>query len=100
MDAPEKIALRWELGAAVTNGPLMTHPDYTRFVSADLCADPALLAEAVEVLRYVIDNACGAAEIKGNKLVIVCTNEEWEAHVAATNAARAFIAKLENRHDR
>jgi hypothetical protein len=36
MTAPERIALRWEPGAAVTNGPLMTHPDYTRYVREDV----------------------------------------------------------------
>jgi hypothetical protein len=35
-DIPERIALRWEPGAAVTNGPLMTHPDYTRYVREDV----------------------------------------------------------------
>lgn len=34
-DAPECIALRWEPGAAVTSGPLMMHPDYTRYIRAD-----------------------------------------------------------------
>lgn len=36
MTAPERIALRWETGAAVTNGPLMTHPDYTRYIREDV----------------------------------------------------------------
>ncbi len=35
-NAPERIALRWEKGAAVTNGPLMEHPDYTQFVRDDI----------------------------------------------------------------
>ena len=34
-DAPDRIAVRWEPGAAVTSGPLMTHPDYTRYVRED-----------------------------------------------------------------
>ena len=45
-DAPERIALRWEPGAAVTNGPLMTHPDYTRYVREDV-------AQAAEKAAYV-----------------------------------------------
>ena len=36
MTAPERIAIRWEPGADVTNGPLMTHPDYTRYVREDV----------------------------------------------------------------
>jgi hypothetical protein len=37
-DTPERIALRWQPGAAVTNGPLMDHPDYTQWVRADVAA--------------------------------------------------------------
>ena len=48
MTAPDRIALRWELGAAVTSGPLMDHPDYTQYVRADLVR-PAPLAEALAV---------------------------------------------------
>lgn len=40
MTAPDRIALRWELGAAVTSGPLMDHPDYTQYIRADLISDP------------------------------------------------------------
>jgi hypothetical protein len=36
MSAPERIWLRWEPGAAVTNGPLTTHPDYSEYIRADL----------------------------------------------------------------
>lgn len=43
--APEQIALRWEPGAAVTNGPLMTHPEYTQYTRTDLV--DAMIAEAV-----------------------------------------------------
>ena len=35
-DAPKMIALRWQPGAAVTSGPLMDHPDYTRYVRQDM----------------------------------------------------------------
>lgn len=35
MTAPDRIALRWRVGEAVTNGPLMRHPDYTRFLRED-----------------------------------------------------------------
>lgn len=37
-DAPERIALRWLPGAAVTDGPLMDHPDYTQYIRADVVA--------------------------------------------------------------
>jgi hypothetical protein len=40
-DVPERIALRWVTGAAVLSGPLMTHPEYTQFVRADLAQAPA-----------------------------------------------------------
>ena len=55
---------------------------------ADLCADPALLAEAVEVLR----DAVAAWELHNE------TGDMMQGHWAGD--ARAFIAKLENRHDR
>lgn len=41
--APERIALLWKLGAAVTSGPLMDHPDYVQWVRQDLHA--AVVAE-------------------------------------------------------
>ena len=52
-DAPERIALRWQPGAAVTDGPLMDHPDYTQYIRAD--AVDAMLAaerEACAVIAY------------------------------------------------
>jgi hypothetical protein len=33
--APDRIAIRWTPGIAVTSGPLMEHPDYTRYVRED-----------------------------------------------------------------
>ena len=48
-DTPERIALRWEPGAAVTSGPLMTHPDYTRWVREDVAE--AAVAAAVQAER-------------------------------------------------
>lgn len=50
-DAPEQIALRWELGAAVTSGPLMTHPDYTRYVREDAAFTADDLRRAWEMGR-------------------------------------------------
>lgn len=46
---------------------------------ADLCADPALLAEAVEVLGYLLSDV--------------------DDDLASAQIARAFIAKLEARHE-
>ena len=37
-DTPERIALRWQPGAAATSGPLMDHPDYTQYIRADVVA--------------------------------------------------------------
>lgn len=47
-DAPKVIALRWQPGAAVTNGPLMDHPDYTRYVRQDMTHPIEAAADAVE----------------------------------------------------
>lgn len=49
MTAPDRIALRWEVGAAVTSGPLMDHPDYTQYIRADL-ATPAAMTPEVRAL--------------------------------------------------
>ena len=35
MTIPNRIALVWEPGAAVTSGPLMRHPDYAKFLHED-----------------------------------------------------------------
>jgi len=48
-DTPERIALRWEPGAAVTSGPLMEHPEYTRWVREDVAE--AAVAAAVQAER-------------------------------------------------
>jgi hypothetical protein len=37
--APDRIAIRWTPGSAVTSGPLMDHPDYTRYVREDFQKD-------------------------------------------------------------
>ena len=51
-DAPERIAFRWEVGAAITSGPLMNHPDYVHYVRADRIEElEAKLAKAVEALE-------------------------------------------------
>ena len=60
----------------------MTDKKATR---ADLCADPALLAEAVEVLRG---------------LLIAADGDSYGDYFNAIEAGHAFLAKLENRHDR
>ena len=57
-------------------------------VRADLCADPALLAEAVEVLRELIAAEDDQDAANGERVI-----RAWDA-------ATAFIAKWENRHDR
>ena len=56
-------------------------------IRADLCADPALLAEAVEVLRITLR-------------FIENTESELGIKLDSGNRARAFLAKWENRHDR
>ena len=47
-NAPRMIALRWQHGAAVTSGPLMDHPDYTRYVRQDMTHPIEAAADAVE----------------------------------------------------
>ena len=55
-DAPERIAFRWEVGAAITSGPLMNHPDYVHYVRADRIEElAAKLAKAVEALVMIAD---------------------------------------------
>ena len=77
------------------------HPDV--YDSGNCCGggcfapDAGVVAELVEALRGMVANACAAASIKGKQHIIVCTEEEWIAHVAATERARALIAKLESR---
>ncbi|NGQ91494.1 hypothetical protein G5V65_11355 [Rhodobacter sp. HX-7-19] len=102
MDAPERIwACRepdWhsgETGSPLIGGNWEDH-DFTghgaEYVRADLCADPALLAEAVEVLRECHD----ALRDHGKQYPHMVKGYTLDAE----NRARAFIAKLENRHDR
>ena len=46
--APERIAIKWKPGDAITSGPLMEADGYTQFVRADLCPDAATVrAEAL-----------------------------------------------------
>ena len=56
-NTPERIALRWEPGAAVTNGPLMDHPDYTQWVRADVAA--AMVAAEREACAKIGDTHGG-----------------------------------------
>lgn len=51
-----------------------------------IAASPDLL----EALEGMVENACASCN---DGYVIRCTKEEWEAHVRATHAARAAIAK-------
>ena len=69
-------------------------------VRADLCADPALLAEAVEVIRRVSNclNHAFAAGTEERENGSTRRQAKAMEHVEALRAdARAFIAKLENR---
>lgn len=73
-----------------TFGEMVSHPERREYIRADLCADPALLAEAVEVLRYLL------ADIQDYQRINNLGGENNHSQVRA----RAFLAKLENRHDR
>ena len=99
MDAPERI---WATEDAANFGEDKFHTTrpmsgLTEYIRADLCADPALLAEAVEVLRPFADHAQDRqvddpAWRDSYTMSIVVT-------VAELRAARAFLSKLENRHE-
>ena len=87
MDAPERI---WATEDAANFGEDKFHTTrpmsgLTEYIRADLCADPALLAEAVEVLRG---------------LLIAADGDSYGDYFNAIEAGHAFLAKLENRHDR
>lgn len=53
-DTPKSIWLRWQPGAAVTQGPLTTHPEYTEWVRRDVvdAEVSAALERAAEELGF------------------------------------------------
>ena len=82
MDAPERI---WATEDAANFGEDKFHTTrpmsgLTEYIRADLCADPALLAEAVEVLRG---------------LLIAADGDSYGDYFNAIEAGHAFLAKLE-----
>lgn len=93
--APEKIwATGWFLDPTCrwwSDKRLGENAAQTEFVRADLCADPALLAEAVEVLRECHD----ALRDHGKQYPHMIKGYTLDAETRA----RAFLAKLENRHE-
>ena len=103
-DAPELI---W---AEPDGGDILVHngdPALERLIAtgylyeyrrADLCADPALLAEAVEVLRFYADPTFNGYDVTVGDYGL--SMETGKIIKDSGNRARAFIAKLENRHDR
>lgn len=87
MDAPERI---WATEDAANFGEDKFHTTrpmsgLTEYIRADLCADPALLAEAVEALRT---------------LLIAADADSYADYFNAIEAGHAFMSKLDNRHDR
>jgi hypothetical protein len=87
MDAPERI---WATEDAANFGEDKFHTTrpmsgLTEYIRADLCADPALLAEAVEVLRT---------------LLIAADAESYADYCNAIESGHAFLDNLENHHDR
>lgn len=106
-EAPEKIwATGWFLDPTCrwwSDKRLGENAAQTEFRRADLCADPALLAEAVEVLRFYADEE----NYRGRSITDPCgCCSSWyepKIHIDGEDSgdrARAFIAKLEARHDR
>lgn len=109
MDAPERIWAVPSLGGDWNDDLGMWWNENTgiepqaKYTRADLCADPALLAEAVEVLRRVSSclNHAFAAGTEERENGSARRQAKAMEHVEALRAdARAFLAKLENRHDR
>lgn len=100
MDAPEQIwawtgrdnARRWH------SAP--TSRDCTEYRRADLCADPALLAEAVEVLRAFADAMKAAQETTGTQTMgLLEAAAFYHLKGGSFHRARAFLSKLENCHE-
>lgn len=96
MSAPERIwAYAWT--GKTNQGQWQTYQAVgsIEYVRADLCTDPALLAEAVEVLRtlrdYVDDASRGHLRYRGRSDISEMAGEDL---VMLDNV----IAKLENRH--
>jgi hypothetical protein len=88
-DTPERIALRWEPGAAVTSGPLMEHPDYTMWVREDVAE--AAVAAAVQAER------ARCAAIADKEAVVTDDDRYWglsETEEAAKKMARAIAAAI------
>ncbi len=82
MNTPERI---WATEDAANFGEDKFHTTrpmsgLTEYIRADLCADPALLAEAVEVLRG---------------LLIAADGDSYGDYFNAIEAGHAFLAKLE-----
>lgn len=61
MTAPDRIALIWRHGYAVTSGPLLDHPDFVKFLRED---GPTITAyrEALRLLKADPDSIAREAE--------------------------------------
>lgn len=105
MDAPERI---WATEDAANFGEDKFHTTrpmsgLTEYIRADLCADPALLAEAVEVLREARTDL--AAYVDHDYPPETCATypsvaRQHHRDMELCRRIDAFLAKLENRHDR
>lgn len=90
MDAPERIYA--DICEVSVCGSYDVQPfnDATEYIRADLCADPALLAEAVEALRGAVEwMACVEGHLRDG--------QPFKRNITHY---RSVIAKLEARHDR
>lgn len=97
MDAPERI---WAIFEKHHSGRGHPHVLATceetkgyKYRRADLCADPALLAEAVEKFA-ALEKAASEVSRRGAE-----TGPQWTKLTIALLAARAFIEKWETRHE-
>lgn len=103
MNTPERI---WATEDAANFGEDKFHTTrpmsgLTEYIRADLCADPALLAEAVEVLRAFADAMKAAQETTGTQTMgMLEAAAFYHLKGGSFHRARAFLSKLENRHDR
>jgi len=97
-DTPKRIALRWEPGAAVTSGPLMEHPEYTRWVREDVAdaavaaavqAERARLAELLQKSANRLDWCAGILPSEKSRDQASEWAEELRKALAAIRAGRA-----------
>jgi hypothetical protein len=95
-DAPKRIAMRWEPGAAVTSGLLMSHPDYRNYI----LAAPEALSEAPEVQALIAEAVERATRVKplvwenvGRCVGWQVQDENTHMYIACSHGRKYEVAK-------